>query len=334
MGAFIAGLGGAMLAYSRPAVTPQDFTILVGIALFATVYLAGITSVSGGLLAGLLAASGVVFRAFDQWLDIGDWYQTLLGVGLVLTVVKNPEGLVGPVHVLLNRRRMGDEPPEHKPSVATLVAQPALRAPGRTLLAIQDIRVQYGGVVAVDNVSFNVTSGSIVGLIGPNGAGKTTLVDAITGFADCSGTVILAGNSLKRLPPHLRVRAGLGRTFQHAELYEDLSVIENVIVGLAGAGKRKVARELDPTLEPPAAGLDRSGIGGRSLPAAARRAGRWSRLDGEPMAGRAAATDPRERNHHLDDRPRHEPCAQRVRRDPGTRLRPHHRQRAAQRGQD
>jgi ABC-type branched-subunit amino acid transport system ATPase component len=87
-------------------------------------------------------------------------------------------------------------------------------------------------------VTFEVSEGDIVGLIGPNGAGKTTLIDAISGFAPATGTVSLDGVALERLKPHQRIRAGLGRTFQAIELWEDLTVEENVVVGLAAAASR------------------------------------------------------------------------------------------------
>jgi ABC-type branched-subunit amino acid transport system ATPase component len=84
-------------------------------------------------------------------------------------------------------------------------------------------------------VSFSVPRGAIVGVIGPNGAGKTTLIDAISGFAAHTGDVLVSGESIESLPPHARIRAGLGRTFQAIELYDDLSVSENVEVGLTAA---------------------------------------------------------------------------------------------------
>jgi ABC-type branched-subunit amino acid transport system ATPase component len=109
---------------------------------------------------------------------------------------------------------------------------------GEELLRLDEVTVRYGGVVANDKVSFAVREGEIVGLIGPNGAGKTTLIDAISGFATTGGSVTLGGVPLDGLAPHHRVRLGLGRTFQGLDLYDDLSVMENVAVGRAG-GRRQ-----------------------------------------------------------------------------------------------
>ena len=95
-------------------------------------------------------------------------------------------------------------------------------------LAVEHLTVRYGGVVAVSDVSLHVEAGAIVGLIGPNGAGKTSLIDAVTGFARAEGSVALNGERIDGLPAHTRVRRGLARTFQALELYDDLTVEENV----------------------------------------------------------------------------------------------------------
>jgi ABC-type branched-subunit amino acid transport system ATPase component len=91
---------------------------------------------------------------------------------------------------------------------------------------------------------------AIVGLIGPNGAGKTTLMDAICGFVATSGTVCFAGRPIEGMMPHQRARLGIGRTFQAMELWEDLSVSENIVAGLAAARHRHSSRDqLDRTID-------------------------------------------------------------------------------------
>jgi branched-chain amino acid transport system ATP-binding protein len=102
--------------------------------------------------------------------------------------------------------------------------------PERFGLEARSLSVSYGGVVANDQVSISVPRGSITGLIGPNGAGKTTLLDALTGFAPSAGEVILDGARLDGLPPHRRARRGLARTWQSVELFDELTVAENVQV--------------------------------------------------------------------------------------------------------
>jgi ABC-type branched-subunit amino acid transport system ATPase component/ABC-type branched-subunit amino acid transport system permease subunit len=235
IGAFIAGLGGALLGYAQTLASPDTFTAIGGLGLFATVYIAGATSLAGGVAAGIIAPGGILFILLDQAFELGVWYEVIAGIGLVLTVIKNPEGIVGPMHELVDRLRARRTPaPSGEPS-ADAEAEPAERAPapppGDIVLKVDEIGVRYGGVVAVDKVSFDVRAGEIVGLIGPNGAGKTTLIDAISGFAPSTGRVELLGSDIAKDKPHTRIRAGLGRTFQGIELYEDLTVEENVAVG-------------------------------------------------------------------------------------------------------
>jgi branched-chain amino acid transport system ATP-binding protein len=97
-------------------------------------------------------------------------------------------------------------------------------------LAIEKLTVTYGGVVAVSEFDLEVPASAIVGLIGPNGAGKTSLIDAVAGFTACSGNVTLNARSIDGLPPHERSQAGLVRTFQSVELFDDLDVRANLEV--------------------------------------------------------------------------------------------------------
>jgi len=101
------------------------------------------------------------------------------------------------------------------------------------LLSLEQVRRQFGGIVAVNDVSFDVAAGEVAGLIGPNGAGKTTLFNLITRLykAD-AGTIVFDGENLLHVPPHEIVRRGIARTFQNVELFSSMSVLENVLVGL------------------------------------------------------------------------------------------------------
>jgi branched-chain amino acid transport system ATP-binding protein len=98
------------------------------------------------------------------------------------------------------------------------------------VLAANGISVSFGGLRAVDQVDLEVSDGQLVGLIGPNGAGKTTFVDAISGFVPYEGSVSLDGRSLDKLPAYVRARRGLARTWQSIELFDDLTVRENLAV--------------------------------------------------------------------------------------------------------
>jgi ABC-type branched-subunit amino acid transport system ATPase component/ABC-type branched-subunit amino acid transport system permease subunit len=262
LAAFIAGLGGSLLAYRRGVVTFDSFTAIGGLSLLSTAYLAGITSVWGGINAGILASSGITFIALDRWVDLGAWFHVISGVLLIVTLIKNPEGIAAAGHELADRwarwkasRRAGEAEVE-RPTVATVetpavaaVEMPAVEHAGGATLRVDHLTVRYGGVVAVNDVSLRVDGGQVVGLIGPNGAGKTSVIDAVTGFAPAKGSTELGGRRIDSLAPHARVRAGLARTFQSLELYDDLSVEENVSVAASGgrqADRRAaVARALE-----------------------------------------------------------------------------------------
>ena len=99
------------------------------------------------------------------------------------------------------------------------------------VLSVSGLVVRYGGVLAVDEVTLSVAAGSLCGLIGPNGAGKTSFLDAVSGFAPVArGTMELGGQLCEGLAPHRLAQLGLTRTFQSLELFDDLTVAENMLV--------------------------------------------------------------------------------------------------------
>ena len=309
IGGFLAGLGGAMLAYQQTSADYSSYTAVGSVTFFATVYIAGITSVSGGINAGVIAAGGIAYTLVNNgvplWIyillvglllvgivqlvrptlaraalavvglgsvaaaiahhggiQLGAYYAAISGVLLILTVILNPEGIVGPVHTQLaslrqklaaRRSPTSAIPPAAAGAAGDAAAGPAgamteapprqlvPQASDRPLLTVAGVGVRYGGVIANEDVSFEVFPGEILGLIGPNGAGKTTLIDAITGYARATGSVELLGAKLDARKPFQRSRDGLGRTFQGIELYDDLSVRENVEVGMTAARFSRLA---------------------------------------------------------------------------------------------
>ncbi len=101
------------------------------------------------------------------------------------------------------------------------------------LLVAQKMRKEFGGLLAVSDVDFVIPPGSIVSLIGPNGAGKTTFFNMITGvYKPTSGRVTFAGEDITAKPPHAVTERGIGRTFQNIRLFQDMTALENVLVGM------------------------------------------------------------------------------------------------------
>jgi len=116
------------------------------------------------------------------------------------------------------------------------------------LLSVRDVTLRFGGIVALDGVSFDVARGQISGLIGPNGAGKTTAFNVITRlYTPEEGELELDGRSLLGTPPHRVVERGVARTFQNINLFRSMSVLENVLVGghTRGAGESAALELLD-----------------------------------------------------------------------------------------
>jgi branched-chain amino acid transport system ATP-binding protein len=101
------------------------------------------------------------------------------------------------------------------------------------LVVATQVRKEFGGLVATDDVDFTIPRGSIVSLIGPNGAGKTTFFNQLTGvYKPTSGSIVFDGDEVTYLPPHTITKLGIGRTFQNIRLFQQMSALENVLVGM------------------------------------------------------------------------------------------------------
>jgi branched-chain amino acid transport system ATP-binding protein len=112
------------------------------------------------------------------------------------------------------------------------MTQPLVAQGQDPLLAVRDVSVVFGGIVALNGVSFDMRQGQILGLIGPNGAGKTTLFNCLSRlYQPSSGDILMEGVSILRRPPHRIAEIGIGRTFQNVALFPNLSVLDNVRVG-------------------------------------------------------------------------------------------------------
>jgi len=251
---FVAGLAGGLLGMVRGQLTADSFTLFVGISAVAYVTIGGITRVAGAALAGALGALGIVYVLLDQSISFGKWYGLASGIALVASVVQNPDGLAANLDDRLRawrarRARARDAtalPDDSRP--ASSPGRPMIEALGvgerPSVLAVQGLRVAYGGIRAVNDVSLEVRGGQILGLVGPNGAGKTSIIDGICGFAASSGSVELDGAALDGRRPHQRQRAGLARTWQDGGLFEELTVVEHLAVVADAARPGDLGRDM------------------------------------------------------------------------------------------
>jgi ABC-type branched-subunit amino acid transport system ATPase component/ABC-type branched-subunit amino acid transport system permease subunit len=268
LASFIAGLGGALIGYSRGQLSPESFGVFVGLSFLAITYLGGITSLSGAVVAGLLMPLGLFFIFMDRVLTLGKYYALFSGVSLILTVILNPVGIAGKTRSDLDKRKAkkaaklteagGDTSDMDDEVVYGRDASKVRgeRAPlGDVMLKATEVSVSYGGIRAVNAVTVEVRAGEVVGLIGPNGAGKTSFIDAITGFTPATGEVLLDSRNITDTGAHMRARLGLVRTWQSVELFQDLSILHNVQVGTdVGNDVWKMLKEsVRPTVPTPEA---------------------------------------------------------------------------------
>jgi branched-chain amino acid transport system ATP-binding protein len=117
-------------------------------------------------------------------------------------------------------------------------------------LAVEGVTVRFGGVVANQEVSLDAEPGRVTALIGPNGAGKTTFINAVTGFVPATGSVKLNSEEIGGRRPHVRRRKGLARTWQAGELFDSLTVLDNVLVAQQRSSLRWLVGDLIPHREP------------------------------------------------------------------------------------
>ncbi|WP_322762181.1 ABC transporter permease subunit, partial [Frankia sp. Cr2] len=235
LGAAIAGLGGILYAFSFSAIQYTTlFDPFTSITILTLAVIGGIGYVSGPLYGSTIAAAGVGALVLSKAFDSVEEYLPLVGgVLLLLLLLSAPDGLAGrniavarQLRARLLRNRVVTS---SRTSVPLGDPGDAGTVPARAL-EIRNVTVRFGGVVALDNVDLTVPPATVIGILGPNGAGKTTLIDAVTGYAQpATGSVSLGGRDIGTLSPHLRAREGLCRSFQSLELFDDMTVRENLL---------------------------------------------------------------------------------------------------------
>jgi branched-chain amino acid transport system permease protein len=229
--AVLAGLSGWLYAHFQRAANPTPFGPQAGIEYLFVAVVGGAGYVWGAVLgAAIVVVLKEILQSYLPFIFGGQGQLEIIVFGILLVVLLQlaPTG-VWPWLVSLLPFESGRKRPDT--SIAPLAhARPNLES--GTLLRIDNARKQFGGVIAVNNVSFDVRAREIVALIGPNGAGKSTTFNLITGVLTSSGgTISLLGKSIDNAPPQEVVKLGVARTFQHVKLVPDMTVLENVAIG-------------------------------------------------------------------------------------------------------
>jgi branched-chain amino acid transport system permease protein len=231
LAALLASVAGWLLAHFQRTVNPSPFGLKMGIEYLFMAVIGGV-----GYVWGAIAGAALVKVMEDQlqvWLPrifggSGNYELIVFGLLLVLVLKYARDGVWAFIDERLPRaQRRGDDWRDASP-----LPEAAKPAHGETVLEAKAVRKEFGGLVAVNDVSFEVAAGEIVGLIGPNGAGKSTTFNLITGLLELTrGEVRFRGASVAGKPSREIARLGVGRTFQHVRMIPTMTVLENVALG-------------------------------------------------------------------------------------------------------
>ncbi|MEI7547256.1 MAG: ATP-binding cassette domain-containing protein [Actinomycetota bacterium] len=248
-----ASLAGWMFAHVNGIVLPGFYSLSLTLLLVAAAIVGGRRSALG------VVAAACVLSGYTQLVGPFSKYNELgLGLVLVVTIIAVPSGF--DTMLDLRRRRRGTtvrtEPPNDEgdtapsesnghPPRCDLPRVPAVPTDDAPVLVVSGVSRSFGGNLALNDVSFSIYGGRVVGVVGPNGSGKTTLVNVISGFLEPNrGTVSIAGSVATGLPPHRVSRMGVSRTFQVPRLVDDLSVRRNIEVGLLNRAQDPLWRSI------------------------------------------------------------------------------------------
>jgi branched-chain amino acid transport system permease protein len=229
--AVLAGLSGWLYAHFQRAANPTPFGAQAGIEYLFIAVVGGAGYVWGSVLgAAIVVVLKEILQSYLPLIFGGQGQLEIIVFGIMLVVLLHlaPTGvwpwLMSLLPFDIDRKRPDT-------SIAPLAhARPNVES--GALLTVDNARKQFGGVIAVNNVSFDVRPREIVALIGPNGAGKSTTFNLITGVLTSSGgTISLLGKNIDNAPPQEVVKLGVARTFQHVKLVPDMTVLENVAIG-------------------------------------------------------------------------------------------------------
>jgi branched-chain amino acid transport system permease protein len=224
--AMLAGLAGWLYANFQRAVNPTPFGLNASIEYLLMAVIGGAAHIPGALLGAAVVT--ILNDRLQSLLPLllgaqGSFETIVFGALLVLMLQIAPEGLWPRLVRLRPARRVIGNAPE--------LPRRAMPERGEIVLDVRDLRKNFGGLVAVNDVSFTLAAGEIVGLIGPNGAGKSTTFNLLTGIDHPSaGHVAFRGSRLRATAPAI-ARAGIARSFQHVRLVAAMPVIENVAIG-------------------------------------------------------------------------------------------------------
>jgi len=250
IGAAFAGATGTFYVAKLQTATPEMFMFPVSVMILVMVVFGGIGSVWGVVIGALLlqilqswflqdlsqwlhALGRLVDVAWLQQVELASSIELIFGLILVLMMLYRRQGLIPAARQ--TPALSADEQMVQPARLQSGLIDPAPTHDDvpRTLLDITDLTVRFGGLVALESIELSVPAHSVVAVIGPNGSGKSTLFNAITGLVPSNqGAIRFAGEEVGRLRPHQVLERGIARTFQNIRLFPNLTVLENVMIGM------------------------------------------------------------------------------------------------------
>ncbi len=230
LSAALGGLAGGFFSQLDSYIGPTTFAYNFSVEMLIALIFGGVRSILGNLL-----GAAVVVVLPDLFSRFNDYRLMVFGTLLLLVLFFLPDGLAGAIRKLLRigRRDSGGDRAElqrKSASMQVLTPPPQSQEPA---LELRQIKMMFGGLTAVNELSVSLKPGRVLGLIGPNGSGKSTTVNVLTGiYFPSSGQVLSFGEDLTRRKAHQRAERGISRTFQNLQLFGALTALDNVMVGL------------------------------------------------------------------------------------------------------
>jgi branched-chain amino acid transport system permease protein len=228
--ALFAGLAGWLHAHYLGHVSPSPFGINASVDYLFMAVIGGTGSPAGAVLGPAVVESlrTLLRDAVPALKGVGGNFEAIVFGALVILLLQRASGGLAPYL----SRWLPQRPPARAPAMAQPLPRRSLPATGSALLEVRGLGKRFGGLVALQGVSFDIRAGEIVALIGPNGAGKSTLFNLVTGVLPPSeGEVLLQGTRIETRPPRAIAALGVARTFQHVRLRPTMTCLENVAIG-------------------------------------------------------------------------------------------------------
>ncbi|MFD1927058.1 ATP-binding cassette domain-containing protein [Sporosarcina siberiensis] len=228
--AFLAGVGGGLFAFQNQFISSTTFELNLSIMFLIAVIIGG----SGTKIGPIIGT--VVIVGLPQFLhNFVDYHLMIFGGILLIALILLPDGIVGAFAKLSYFKKFSSEKVNTELGILHDDREAKIDLPegiNGKLLELKNISMHFGGLRAIDDVDIEVLGGTVHGVIGPNGSGKSTTVNVLSGvYMPTGGNLLWKGKNITKYAPHGIAREGITRTFQNLQLFEDMSVLQNVMVG-------------------------------------------------------------------------------------------------------